>query len=127
MDLYAHLHFFIQSDGIEVAFFQHPFHLHGVGLSQKLTTVVSDCMRLQHSFDVVKSADSDTYNFNDPVRLMSTLFFMCMLLISKSQARRDTTPVAENNLTTIRFRTDNPGPWFLHWCVYPHLMIYTLF
>ncbi|KAK0207898.1 laccase 2 [Desarmillaria ectypa] len=60
----------------------HPFHLHG------------------HSFDVVKSADSDTYNFKDP-------------------ARRDTTSVAENNLTTIRFRTDNPGPWFLHWCVYP--------
>ncbi|KAG7450874.1 laccase [Guyanagaster necrorhizus] len=62
----------------------HPFHLHG------------------HSFDVVKSADSDTYNFNDP-------------------ARRDTTAVAENNLTTIRFRTDNPGPWFLHCHIEFHL------
>ncbi|KAK0245245.1 laccase 1 BVT [Armillaria nabsnona] len=62
----------------------HPFHLHG------------------HSFDVVKSADSDTYNFKDP-------------------ARRDTTPVAENNLTTIRFRTDNPGPWFLHCHIEFHL------
>ncbi|KAK0207895.1 laccase 1 AVT [Desarmillaria ectypa] len=62
----------------------HPFHLHG------------------HSFDVVKSADSDTYNFKDP-------------------ARRDTTPVAAGNLTTIRFRTDNPGPWFLHCHIEFHL------
>ncbi|KAK0440796.1 laccase 1 [Armillaria borealis] len=62
----------------------HPFHLHG------------------HSFDVVKSADSDTYNFHDP-------------------ARGDTTSVAEKNLTTIRFRTDNSGPWFLHCHIEFHL------
>nr|URA30353.1 laccase [Flammulina elastica] len=62
----------------------HPFHLHG------------------HVFDVVKSADSDVYNFVDP-------------------PRRDTTPVALGNLTTIRFRTDNPGPWFLHCHIDFHL------
>ncbi|KAI3602856.1 laccase [Moniliophthora roreri] len=55
----------------------HPFHLHG------------------HAFSVVKSADSDAYNFNNPVR-------------------RDVTSVAQGNLTVIRFRTDNPGPWFVH-------------
>ncbi|KAF8919352.1 laccase [Mucidula mucida] len=55
----------------------HPFHLHG------------------HTFDVVRIAGSDTYNFEDPVR-------------------RDVTSVVAGNTTTIRFTTDNPGPWFLH-------------
>ncbi|KAK7044111.1 hypothetical protein VNI00_007828 [Paramarasmius palmivorus] len=55
----------------------HPFHLHG------------------HAFSVVKSADSDTYNFQNPVR-------------------RDVTAVNPGNLTVIRFRTDNSGPWFVH-------------
>nr|AHD24909.1 putative laccase 8 [Flammulina velutipes] len=62
----------------------HPFHLHG------------------HVFDVVKSADSEVYNYVNP-------------------PRRDTTPVALGNLTTIRFRTDNPGPWFLHCHIDFHL------
>ncbi|KAG6907705.1 Acyl-coenzyme A oxidase 2 [Tephrocybe rancida] len=56
----------------------HPFHLHG------------------HSFSVIRSGDSSTYNFRNPVR-------------------RDTvsTGLAGSN-TTIRFVTDNAGPWFLH-------------
>ncbi|KAF5360195.1 hypothetical protein D9758_011376 [Tetrapyrgos nigripes] len=62
----------------------HPFHLHG------------------HSFDVVKSADSDEWNFKNP-------------------PRRDTTSVAGANLTVIRFNTDNPGPWFLHCHIDFHL------
>nr|AHD24916.1 putative laccase 3 [Flammulina velutipes] len=56
----------------------HPFHLHG------------------HAFDVIRSAGSDQYNYNDPVR-------------------RDvvsTGDVGDN--VTIRFVTDNAGPWFLH-------------
>ncbi|KAJ3757797.1 laccase [Lentinula raphanica] len=55
-----------------------------------------------HAFDVVKSYDSPEYNFKNPVR-------------------RDTTPVAAGELTTIRFTTDNPGPWFLHCHIDYHL------
>ncbi|KAG6908921.1 hypothetical protein DXG01_002802 [Tephrocybe rancida] len=63
----------------------HPFHLHG------------------HSFSVVRSADSDKYNWDNPVR-------------------RDTvsTGFADGN-TTIRFVTDNAGPWFLHCHIDWHL------
>ncbi|KAF5360146.1 hypothetical protein D9758_011342 [Tetrapyrgos nigripes] len=55
-----------------------------------------------HAFDVVKSADNDEFNFKNPVR-------------------RDTTSVGDANLTTIRFVTDNPGPWFLHCHIDFHL------
>ncbi|KZP02622.1 multicopper oxidase, partial [Athelia psychrophila] len=56
----------------------HPFHLHG------------------HTFDVIRSAGSSTYNYANPVR-------------------RDV--VSTGNTTdnvTIRFVTDNAGPWMLH-------------
>jgi iron transport multicopper oxidase len=33
----------------------------------------------------------------------------------ENPVRRDVTPVAENKTTIIRFRSDNAGPWFLHW------------
>ncbi|TFY63588.1 hypothetical protein EVG20_g6257 [Dentipellis fragilis] len=60
----------------------HPVHLHG------------------HNFAVVRSAGSDTLDYENPVW-------------------RDTvnigTTVFDN--ATIRFTTDNPGPWFLHWCI----------
>jgi iron transport multicopper oxidase len=52
-----------------------------------------------HTFDVIKTYDSPIYNFENP-------------------SRRDTTPVATGNTTSIRFVTDNPGPWFLHWYVF---------
>ncbi|KAF8075336.1 laccase [Lyophyllum atratum] len=63
----------------------HPFHLHG------------------HSFHVVRSGDSATYNYRNPVR-------------------RDTvnTGLADGN-ATIRFVTDNTGPWFLHCHIDWHL------
>ncbi|KAF5374015.1 hypothetical protein D9615_009927 [Tricholomella constricta] len=56
----------------------HPFHLHG------------------HSFSVVLSAGSSTYNYVNPVQ-------------------RDVVSAggASDNVT-IRFKTDNPGPWILH-------------
>ncbi|KAK0498036.1 laccase lcc5 [Armillaria luteobubalina] len=58
----------------------HPFHLHG------------------HTFDVVRTAGSDVYNYKNPVR-------------------RDVVNTGNNSdNVTIRFTTDNPGPWFLH-CV----------
>ncbi|KAF9459165.1 laccase 2 precursor, partial [Collybia nuda] len=65
----------------------HPFHLHG------------------HSFSVVRSAGSTTYNFKNPVR-------------------RDTvnTGFDESN-ATIRFVTDNAGPWFLHCHIDWHLEV----
>ncbi|KAF8994967.1 laccase 2 [Cyathus striatus] len=49
-----------------------------------------------HAFDVVRSAGSSTYNYVNPVR-------------------RDVVAAgfAGDNIT-IRFRTDNPGPWIFH-------------
>ncbi|KAG5634298.1 Acyl-coenzyme A oxidase 2 [Sphagnurus paluster] len=65
----------------------HPFHLHG------------------HTFDVVRSAGSSVYNYDNPVR-------------------RDvvSTGVAGDNVT-IRFATDNAGPWILHCHIDWHLEI----
>ncbi|TRM58139.1 laccase [Schizophyllum amplum] len=65
----------------------HPFHLHG------------------HTFDVVRSAGSTSYNYANPVR-------------------RDVvnTGLAGDN-TTIRFKTDNAGPWILHCHIDWHLDI----
>ncbi|KAJ4491939.1 laccase lcc5 [Lentinula edodes] len=73
----------IPSGGL--AGFPHPFHLHG------------------HTFDVVRSAGSTTYNYANP-------------------ARRDvvSTGAAGDNVT-IRFTTDNAGPWFLHCHIDWHL------
>ncbi|KAH9963699.1 laccase [Lactifluus volemus] len=57
---------------------KHPIHLHG------------------HSFHVVRSAGSSTYNFDNPVI-------------------RDVVSIGDQgDNVTIRFFTDNPGPWFLH-------------
>ncbi|EEB96442.1 hypothetical protein MPER_04426, partial [Moniliophthora perniciosa FA553] len=58
---------------------------------------------LEHSFDVVRSAGSSTYNYVNP-------------------PRRDVVNIggASDNVT-IRFRTDNPGPWFLHCHIDWHL------
>ncbi|KAF9218762.1 laccase [Gyrodon lividus] len=52
-----------------------------------------------HSFDVIRGPGSSTYNFANPIR-------------------RDTVNIglqANNDNVTIRFVTDNPGPWFFHW------------
>ncbi|KAI5120428.1 hypothetical protein M0805_009890 [Coniferiporia weirii] len=74
---------------IEISFpgdgFPHPLHLHG------------------HTFDVVRSAGSTTYNYANPVR-------------------RDTVNIggASDNVT-IRFTTDNAGPWFMHCHIDWHL------
>ena len=47
----------------------------------------------------MRSAGSSTYNYANPVR-------------------RDVVSIggAGDNVT-IRFRTDNAGPWIMHWCV----------
>ncbi|KAG5649822.1 Acyl-coenzyme A oxidase 2 [Sphagnurus paluster] len=65
----------------------HPFHLHG------------------HTFDVVRSAGSSVYNYENPVR-------------------RDVVSIglAGDNVT-IRFKTDNAGPWILHCHIDWHLEI----
>ncbi|KAI0714961.1 laccase [Earliella scabrosa] len=58
-----------------------------------------------HAFAVVRSAGSTEYNFENPIfRDVATTG----------------TPQAGDNVT-IRFRTDNPGPWFLHCHIDPHL------
>jgi iron transport multicopper oxidase len=56
-----------------------------------------------HAFDVVRSAGSSSYNYANPVR-------------------RDvvSTGITGDNVT-IRFVTDNPGPWFLHCHIDWHL------
>ena len=60
---------------------------------------------MQHTFAVVRSAGSTEYNYVDPVwrDVVST-----------------GTPAAGDNVT-IRFETDNPGPWFLHCHIDWHL------
>ncbi|EPQ54039.1 laccase [Gloeophyllum trabeum ATCC 11539] len=57
-----------------------------------------------HTFWVVRSAGNSSYNWDNPVV-------------------RDTVSIGNdpNELTTIRFRTDNPGPWFLHCHIDYHL------
>ncbi|EJF58089.1 laccase B [Dichomitus squalens LYAD-421 SS1] len=56
-----------------------------------------------HSFSVVRSAGNDTYNYANPVR-------------------RDVVSTGgPGDNVTIRFRTDNPGPWFLHCHIDWHL------
>ncbi|KAF8835818.1 laccase [Paxillus ammoniavirescens] len=56
-----------------------------------------------HSFDVVRVAGNSTVNFSNPVR-------------------RDVVSMgAIDDNATIRFVTDNPGPWFLHCHVDWHL------
>ncbi|KZP16287.1 multicopper oxidase [Athelia psychrophila] len=57
-----------------------------------------------HTFDVVRSAGNSTYNYENPVR-------------------RDvvSTGLAGDNVT-IRFVTDNTGPWFLHCHIDFHLV-----
>jgi iron transport multicopper oxidase len=58
--------------------------------------------QIQHAFDVVRSAGSSSYNFVNPVR-------------------RDVVSLGGgSDNVTIRFTTDNAGPW----CV---LQIYNLF
>ncbi|KAG7446172.1 laccase lcc5 [Guyanagaster necrorhizus] len=65
----------------------HPLHLHG------------------HNFDVVRSAGSDTYNYDNPVR-------------------RDVVSLgAAGDNVTIRWTTDNPGPWILHCHIDWHLAL----
>ncbi|RPD65835.1 laccase 1 [Lentinus tigrinus ALCF2SS1-7] len=58
-----------------------------------------------HTFAVVRSAGSSKYNYENPIwrDVVST-----------------GTPAAADNVT-IRFRTDNPGPWFLHCHIDFHL------
>ncbi|KIY74418.1 multicopper oxidase [Cylindrobasidium torrendii FP15055 ss-10] len=65
----------------------HPFHLHG------------------HTFSVVRSAGSTTYNYADPVR--------------RDVVNTGTT----GDEVTIRFETDNTGPWFLHCHIDFHLEV----
>ncbi|KAG2114631.1 laccase [Suillus discolor] len=63
----------------------HPMHLHG------------------HSFDVVQSADSSTFNYVNPVR-------------------RDVVSAgSDGQQTVIRWVTDNSGPWFVHCHIDWHL------
>ncbi|XP_006460587.1 laccase-12 [Agaricus bisporus var. bisporus H97] len=66
----------------------HPMHLHG------------------HVFDVVRSAGSDTINWDNPVR-------------------RDVVNIgtSTSDNATIRFTTDNPGPWIFHCHIDWHLEV----
>jgi iron transport multicopper oxidase len=77
----------------------HPSHLHGVrSLVPCLLTYFTDLT--QHQFAVIRSAGSSVYNYANPVR-------------------RDVVSAGASGYNvTIRFTTDNPGPWILHWYVF---------
>ena len=60
-------------------------------------------MPTQHKFWVVRSAGSDTYTYVTPVQ----------------RATVSTGTTGDN--VTIRFTTDNTGPWFLHCHIDFHL------
>ncbi|KAJ3514732.1 hypothetical protein NLJ89_g2203 [Agrocybe chaxingu] len=58
-----------------------------------------------HTFDVVRSAGSSVYNYANPIK-------------------RDVVSIgAAGDNVTIRFRTDNPGPWIMHCHIDWHLEI----
>ena len=59
---------------------QHPVHLHG------------------HSFHVIRSAGSDSYNYDNPI---------VRDVVSIGSA-------GDSDNVTIRFVADNAGPWFFH-------------
>ncbi|EPQ57227.1 laccase [Gloeophyllum trabeum ATCC 11539] len=67
----------------------HPIHLHG------------------HTFSVVRSAGSDKYNYDSPVR-------RDVVSVGGADANN-------SDNVTIRFVTDNSGPWFLHCHIDWHL------
>ena len=55
--------------------------------------------RVQHNFSVIRSAGDSSYNFVNPVR-------------------RDVVSLGNTgDNVTIRFQTDNEGPWIMHWFV----------
>ncbi|EAU92090.2 laccase 7 [Coprinopsis cinerea okayama7 len=57
-----------------------------------------------HAFSVVRSAGNSSYNYVNPVK-------------------RDVVSMGgDSDLVTIRFVTDNPGPWFFHCHIEPHLV-----
>lgn len=63
-----------------------------------------------HNFDVVRVAGSSEYNYENPVR-------------------RDVVSIgaSPSDNVTIRFRTDNSGPWFMHCHIDWHLEGYVYF
>ena len=63
----------------------------------------------QHTFAVVRSAGSSAYNYDNPI---------WRDVVSTGFPPNHTYPGDE---VTIRFRTDNPGPWFLHCHIDFHL------
>ncbi|KAF9454484.1 multicopper oxidase [Macrolepiota fuliginosa MF-IS2] len=69
----------------------HPFHLHG------------------HTFSVVRSILHDDYNWQNPPRRDT---------VSTSRFNNQRQNLDE---VTIRFKTDNPGPWILHCHIDWHL------
>jgi len=58
----------------------------------------------KHKFSIVKSAGQSGYNYvNPPQRDVVSL------------------GTAGDNVT-IRWVTDNPGPWYLHWYIFPRII-----
>jgi iron transport multicopper oxidase len=59
-----------------------------------------------HAFDVIRSAGSDAINWNNPVKRD---------VVNTGKLKTDN--------TTIRFTTDNPGPWIFHCHIDWHLEV----
>ncbi|KAG9125331.1 laccase [Ceratobasidium sp. 392] len=82
----------------------HPFHLHGVCIHLSIFASLGGpeliVRKKKHTFDVVQFGSNPPNYVNPP--------------------RRDVVGVLEPG-TRIRFKTDNPGPWFLHCHIDWHL------
>jgi iron transport multicopper oxidase len=78
----------------------HPFHLLGVSYVHLSYFRSRGLQQGQHTFSVVRSADTGKFNFFNP-------------------PKRDVVSLGttEGDFISIRFTTDNPGPWILHWYV----------
>ena len=88
----------------------------------------------KHTFDVVRSAGSTDYNYANPIRrdvVNTGLAGTCrclkdapiLRLVTQATIPQFGALVLQLEVTTgrltllFRFRTDNAGPWILHWYV----------
>ncbi|KAF9031722.1 Cupredoxin [Hymenopellis radicata] len=83
----------------------HPFHLHGV-----------------HTFDVVRSAGNTSYNYDNPVGLQAPFIIYTSRMPTIGPPDVVSTGLPGDEVT-IRFVTNNAGPWFLHCHINWHLEI----
>ncbi|XP_044005819.1 laccase-like [Aphidius gifuensis] len=95
----------IMYDEDRTANLSHPFHLHGYGFHVMAQGSQNDVKLTPQNIHRALQLDQQRYKFNSrpPVK--------------------DTLAVPPNGYTIVRFIADNPGYWFYHCHILPHLMI----